>query len=110
MFVIDTCEREHFCAAKCVVSKIATSRDDGDVEDALSSQNAQFRAIQPLPEILRHIDTYVRFPFPQSVQQIQYVSKGCIYCTRRLIDDDVVVSYLDGDDCGNGGKEGIIQK
>jgi ribosome biogenesis GTP-binding protein YsxC/EngB len=45
--------------AKSVEPKKAAQIDDGDVEDALSSQNAQFRAIQPLPEILRHIDTHL---------------------------------------------------
>jgi hypothetical protein len=33
--------------------------DDGVVDDGSSSQNAQFRAIQPLPEILDHIDSHV---------------------------------------------------
>ncbi|KAG0611776.1 hypothetical protein M758_7G163800 [Ceratodon purpureus] len=33
--------------------------DDEVVDDGSSSQNAQFRAIQPLPEILRHIETHL---------------------------------------------------
>lgn len=39
--------------------KTAATSDDGVLDDASSSQNAQFRAIQPLPEILRHIDTHL---------------------------------------------------
>jgi len=44
--------------------KTAATSVDGVLDDASSSQNAQFRAIQPLPEILRHIDTHVCPPFP----------------------------------------------
>jgi len=39
--------------------KTAATSVDGVLDDASSSQNAQFRAIQPLPEILRHIDTHL---------------------------------------------------
>lgn len=51
-------------AARIVKPEKSVKFGEKVVDDASSSQNAQFRAIQPLPEILRHIDTYVCPPCP----------------------------------------------
>lgn len=45
--------------AEVVKPKSAEKCGEEIVDGASSSQNAQFRAIQPLPEILRHIDTHL---------------------------------------------------